>query len=947
MNVCIIRCVSAVLFLTAVSAHAQSIDDAVSLWKEGWRIEQAGESKEDLEAAADKYKQARKIFERHTHHRGMWGTAVNLGKITCLLGNYHGGIRFFEQAVTAGERSGDREALAHGHSGLGGAYFELGRTDEAVSHYEKALDAYKHLGDRTWEGLTLNHIGEILRVEGKYDEALEHYRKAGDAGRSVQSQELEADSLLNIGEIHRLRGAYRKALDHYKQALSLYEGLGDSRSQGIALGHLGTLNENWGRPDEAFDFYKQALTVFSKLGILKEEAGILLSLGRAHHLWGKHERALADYNRALMIHEQIGLSTALPKKLIGNLLLDTGDIDKAESYITGSGLPEALGRLNLVKGDFASARTQYEKLLSQARTTGNVEDLFTAYTGLGRAFEGLEDFNRAADFYQKGMELTEELRSRLLPSERASFLDVKINGFYRSEPAKGLTRVRMKMSRSTGSLATSEATRARAFADKLAQGAQRTVGGVPRSVTSEEERLLSRVAALKKARSSVTKTDNPERYDNLTKKIEAAENRVSELINKLRNDYPAYAAVKYPVPLKLKDSAVRQDEYVIVYDILGEGLGVKLIKGTSIRETYFIKWDRGELESMIRAFLAPFTAKQPQLADFDADLGKELYKRLLFRVLTDVPTGTPLVIIPDGILGILPFEALVIRGHPRWRENDHGPWPGGLRFVGDRHPVSYYQSITALTLARKKRRTGVSVDRALVIADPIFSAQDERYTDSRPRVPRRKKEPITIYLMSPQEQAGVSFPRLKQTGRLAQAIQDLYPGKTDILTGMDANKEFLFNNRLDRYRSVTFATHGYYGNNLPGIQEPVLALTLVGQPLGHDGLLRMTEVTDLKLRAEVVALTACQTGLGRHVSGEGVMGMGRAFQFAGAESVLMSLWSVAEEPSVLLMERFFAHLKETKGDKLASLQRARDDIRRAGFKHPFFWAAFILVGEPH
>jgi len=100
----------------------------------------------------------------------------------------------------------------------------------------------------------------------------------------------------------------------------------------------------------------------------------------------------------------------------------------------------------------------------------------------------------------------------------------------------------------------------------------------------------------------------------------------------------------------------------------------------------------------------------------------------------------------------------------------------------------------------------------------------------------------------------------------------------------------------------------------------------------------------LKLNADLVGLTACQTGLGKELSGEGVMSMGRAFQYAGARSILMSLWSVEEKASVALVENFFKQMKEGK-DKLEALKLARDQIRQEGFQHPFFWASFILAGE--
>ncbi len=199
-------------------------------------------------------------------------------------------------------------------------------------------------------------------------------------------------------------------------------------------------------------------------------------------------------------------------------------------------------------------------------------------------------------------------------------------------------------------------------------------------------------------------------------------------------------------------------------------------------------------------------------------------------------------------------------------------------------------------------------------------------------------------LMSFQTELKLEVPRLPLTGQLGESLKKADPEKTDLYHGVTAQKAVLLHKDLKPYRSVIFGTHGYFGKDLPGIQEPALILTLPDQPEGQDGFLRMTEVMGLKLNCEVAALTACQTGLGRHISGEGTMGMGRAFQYAGAKSVLITLWSVAESSSVDLVTSFFKHLREGKS-KLEALELARDEIRKAGYDHPFFWAPFILVGE--
>jgi CHAT domain-containing protein len=313
--------------------------------------------------------------------------------------------------------------------------------------------------------------------------------------------------------------------------------------------------------------------------------------------------------------------------------------------------------------------------------------------------------------------------------------------------------------------------------------------------------------------------------------------------------------------------------------------------------------------------------------------------------LSDLPKDTPVIIIPDGSLGVVPFEMLVLNNAGHIVTDGKIPQTSGAEFFGDRNPVSYYQSVTALTLARtlgKRKKTG---EKTIAMVDPVFTLNDRRLL----KYAKQSKEKLattlpTDLLVPMEEQNSLTFPRVELTAQLGESLEKADPSRTDIYEGMDARKSVILGKDLTPYRSVVFATHGYFGKDLPGIQEPVLVLTLLDQPKGEDGFLRMSEVMGLNINCDIEALTACQTGLGRNISGEGTMGMGRAFQFAGAKSVLMSLWSVSEKASVDLVESFFRHLKEGK-NKRESLKLAQDEIRKAGYDHPFFWAPFILVGE--
>jgi CHAT domain-containing protein len=190
----------------------------------------------------------------------------------------------------------------------------------------------------------------------------------------------------------------------------------------------------------------------------------------------------------------------------------------------------------------------------------------------------------------------------------------------------------------------------------------------------------------------------------------------------------------------------------------------------------------------------------------------------------------------------------------------------------------------------------------------------------------------------------VFFNRLPQTTELANQMRRIFGRKTKVLIGQEAREDHVYFSPLSEYRYLTFATHGILDKTIPYIQEPALVLTQVNNPDTCDGFLTMSEVMGLNLQADVVALTACETGLGENVSGEGVMGMGRAFQYAGARNVFVSLWSVAEASSTELTLAFFQHINNGK-KPVDAIQFARQEVRQRGYEHPFYWGAFILFGE--
>ncbi len=378
--------------------------------------------------------------------------------------------------------------------------------------------------------------------------------------------------------------------------------------------------------------------------------------------FAKYDDALKNYQRALELKNRIGTPTVSLKALIAwtymeeneldkaektlNEMNAPGQLDKAEGFAEETSLNWAFGKLHLMKGEFENAKARYNKVLELAERSGSIEASFTAYTGFGKVYEGLEDYKKAKEYYEKGMNLTEEMRSGLLPSERKNFFEVKVNGFERSEPAKGLTRVKMKLNEGAESIDSSEVTRARAFSDNISMRSGAGYSGIPKEILQKEDSIVTKVAALKKELQKTEKEKSAAKYENLSKQIQGAEAELKVFVEMLWDNYNAYASVKYPRPVTLKESSLKPEECVIIFDVSDEGVGVKLVKGKEIAKTDYTKWKSEELEKDVKKFRQAFEENKPK--DFDPELGKSLYRDLLAAVLTKVPEGTPLVIIPEA-----------------------------------------------------------------------------------------------------------------------------------------------------------------------------------------------------------------------------------------------------------------------------------------------------------
>ncbi|MBI3797188.1 MAG: CHAT domain-containing protein, partial [Deltaproteobacteria bacterium] len=502
-----------------------------------------------------------------------------------------------------------------------------------------------------------------------------------------------------------------------------------------------------------------------------------------------------------------------------------------------------------------------------------------------------------------------------------------------------------------------ENTRARLLLEAVAHHSTENQLGLPENLSRQEIDLINHIASTVKQQEVAFAQKNTERHQELAQELAGLKKEQETFIARLRKEYPAYAAIRYPQPLRVTDLKLKPEEVLLEYEVTETATFAWLIKGEKVIKAITIPVSRKALAEQVKQYRGFFEgiSSYSQLSNFDPQIGKALYDLLFTDFAPLLKDGDQLIVVPDEILGILPFEVLVMELPTKVESasGKYGPYPQGVKYLGEVYPISYYQSATALVLARtlKGNRTEKN-EKLLVVADPVFDVADARVGERKEQLAKRDDYQLGLMRAVEDYQKGAQtgaplFPRLENTGQLPERLQRSYGTGVEVLSGLAASEPELRKRPLQEYRSLVFATHGILDEEVPYIKEPALVLSQVGvnvQEPEQDGFLTMSEMMGLQLNAEIAALTACNTGVGKNLTGEGVMGMGRAFQYAGAKTVLMSLWSVAEQSTTLLTERFFTHVHEGK-DKLEALRLARAEVRKAGYEHPFFWAPFILVGE--
>jgi CHAT domain-containing protein/predicted negative regulator of RcsB-dependent stress response len=879
-----------------------------------------------------------------------WNTG-DAASLRTALAEYRGALRGWR---SAGERREEGLTLWR----IGQISVRLGELRAAADSFERSLEAARELGDMAWEVRLLNELGgTVYRLLGELERAEDATESALALALARGDLPAAASAWNNLGLIYEIRFEPQRSLDAYNRALEIWKTLGERSREAATLNNLGIVYAALGRTSEAADLLRQALFLRRSVGDRRGEAASLSAIAWVEDLAGDPERALALYDTSIPLSRQVGdeRGAAVTLGRRGAALARRGRTSEAlASYRqalkvfehSGERLSEAqlrlsLGGLHRARGDTEAAAEELERALPLFREVRDPNGEAWTLLEIARMERDRGHLEVAAAKVGEALRIVESLRAGPQGlSLRSTFLATR-HDFY--ELAIDLLMRLHERSPGRGfdarALEVSERARARTLLDSMAEMRSRHPSAAAVRLGGERRRVQDSINATEGLRMHLEgEGASPVRLAAVRRDLRTLLREHETLRARLRQ--AAAAERRDPEPSGIEEIRARvlDGETLLLEYSLGEKRSFLWLLGRDRLESRVLP-GRAELEERARQCHELLRRSPRRSIQQQAELASEALGATLLGPVAAELDRQRLLIVPDGALLYVPFAALPVMAAS-----------GGVAPLLQDHEIIHLPSASMLALLRRERAGRRRPPGLIaVLADPVFGRNDPRLGRGTSLASSKQGSAANgpRDLERSAQAAGLDgFPRLPASRREAELILRSAPRRGNLRAfGFDASRERVLAGALAPFQIVHFATHGLIHPEHPELSGIVLSLLdAAGRP--RDGFLRLHEIYDLDLQADLVVLSACRTALGQEVRGEGLIGLTQGFFHAGASRVVVSLWGVDDEATAELMGHFYRGLLRQglpPGKALRAAQLAlRDDPRHSS---PYFWAGFTLQGE--
>ncbi|NOZ61073.1 MAG: CHAT domain-containing protein [Calditrichaeota bacterium] len=928
----------------------------------------------------------------------------NAAAASLNLSRYADALNYFQRSLKLNKEFGNQKTQERIYVNMGVIYRDTQKYRQSLNYFKKALEISKYLGDKNVEALCYRHIGSVYLAMREFEQGIANFNRAEALVNQIDDVSIKKVFFWSMGadyyemadfsgslkysqKAYRLAvelgdqngqqrnmnmmglacwnlGQYTRALDYFEKALTIAQNMGDKNGQSYGLGNMAIIFDVMGDYDRSLSYYNQALQIARSAKNKKEAGRLLGNIGVAYQRLRNHEKAKKYYVRAIKIAKEIG-DEGNESELSGNLgqlFYEIGKFEEADSCfqkalaiatainnkkLEGDELIN-LGKLNLLKNNLPEAKIYYQKTLRIGKRIGNPELIWDSNAGLASVYEAKGEVQKALRYYRKAMDHIDKVRSGLQLAEfKAGFLVNKTAVFektinllaelHQKSPQQGYAEKAFYYS---------EKARARAFLDLLAESRASVESGISEAQKIKEREILRKISDLQTKLQNSNLVDS--KWKELMAQLEQVEEKFNDLKREMRKNNPRYANLIYPQPYSLNQirKKVLDRESALIEFSLGDSSSFVWII-TADKTNLFRLPQRAEIENDVRHYLQTIS-RPANLANAFAKhntLGFKLYQKLLGRFSRTFQEKSFLYIVPDGILHYLPMETLITK-----KSTDSQT----CEYLISKFTISYAPSASVLCFLKEKKQKHVRGRKSLLaFGDPYFGGGMELMAvrgENTPLDPlinssdeiQFRSDSLTRGLY---ERRGFKFKRLSFSGVEIAEISSIFPADDSrIYFGEAAKEEVVKSIDLSKYKYIHFATHGMIDQKRPS--RSAIVLTLDGDP-AEDGFLQMNEILNLKLDADLVTLSACQTGLGKLQKGEGVVGLTRAFIYAGTPAVVVSLWNINDRSTAGFMKDFYQFLQNGNEPAIA-LRLAKINMLHSArklYRHPYYWAPFVLIGN--
>lgn len=824
----------------------------------------------------------KQIAEQIGDKAGVGHSLRAIGTIYAAQGNESLALDFFQQSFAIAEEVSDKALIASSLRSIGVVEEHRGNIDIALENYQKSLVIAEQLQDKTLIAAILNNFGVLHTDQGNFRVGMDYMERALKLRYELRNTELIASSLNNIAILHDFQGNYAQALEYYRKSLKLREELGDKANIANVMNNMGDYRL-LGDYELALQYNKKSLAIAEELGDRRLMARALGNIGNKYRQMGEYDRALEFFLRSFALAEELDYKETMANHLrnLANIYYEKADYDESLKYA--------------------------ERAITIARQIGSRKDLWTGLEARGRAYRALKQTEKAKQDFEEAIATIENWRYLVAGGEleQQSLFAEKVSPYHE------MIDLLISQKLTEEALEYAERAKARVLLDVLRSGRVKLTGAMSAEERQLEQKWNRELISINKQIQSATMTSTPDQelLENLNSKLQQSRLEWEAFRTKLYTAHPELKVKRGEAePLNMEnaqtllpDSQTAFLEYVVTE----EDIFLFVLTKHNPPSVFKIDTQQSTLSEKIKDFRSKIANRDPNFRK----LSIELFDLLIGPAAKELEEKSKLAIIPDDVLWELPFQALLS--------------PKNLYLLEEK-TLSFIPSLTVLRemMYLENKRMNSTPANILAFGNPALG---KNTLDQLKSIFRDSN-------LNP----------LPEAEKEAKKLGQLYGEQlSKVYIRADA-QESRFKTEASQFRILHLATHGILNDSAPMYSQIVLAQTGTGEE--EDGLLEAREILNMNLNADLVVLSSCESALGKVGQGEGMMGLAWAFFVAGTSTTVVSQWKVASASTTEFMLTFHQKLKsESKAEALrsAALQLSKQDQ----YRHPFYWAPFVLIGN--